>query len=84
MSKHHLQSVAEQIANKGHASAPFHNEKKSYQVSEAIQSEDISTKVAEDNSSIKLRAYQIHLDKGGPDLDNWLEAERSCFLKLFN
>ena len=27
MSKHHLQSVAEQITNTGHGSAPFHNEK---------------------------------------------------------
>ncbi len=52
MSKHHLQNLAEQIANKGYASAPFH--------------------------SIQLRAYQIHLEKGGSDLDNWLEAER-CF-----
>ena len=27
MSKHHLQSVAEQITKTGHGSAPFHNEK---------------------------------------------------------
>jgi len=38
-----------------------------YQVSEVVKSED---------SSIKLRAYQIHLEKGGSDLDNWLEAEQ--------
>ncbi len=25
---------------------------------------------------IQLRAYQIHLQKGGSDLENWLEAER--------
>ena len=41
-----------------------------------IKSEDIQSKVAEEDSSIKLRAYQIHLEKGGSDLDNWLEAER--------
>jgi hypothetical protein len=42
-----------------------------------VKSQDISTKEDEDNSDIKLRAYQIHLEKGGSDLDNWLEAERS-------
>ena len=25
---------------------------------------------------IQLRAYQIHEEKGGSDLDNWLEAEQ--------
>jgi len=30
-----------------------------------------------DDVSIQIRAYQIHLEKGGSDLDNWLEAERS-------
>ena len=29
------------------------------------------------NSSIQLRAYQIYQEKGGSDLDNWLEAEQS-------
>ena len=77
MSKHHIENLAEQIANKGHGSAPFHNEKKSNFASEAAKSQDISTKVADENSSIQLRAYQIHLEKGGSDLDNWLEAERS-------
>ena len=64
MSKHHIQNLAEQIANKGHGSA-------------AMESEDIRAKVVEEDSSIKLRAYQIHLEKGGSDLDNWLEAEQS-------
>ena len=77
MSKHHIENLAEQITNKGHASAPFHNEKKSNQASEAAKSVNISTIEADENSSIQLRAYQIHLDKGGSDLDNWLEAERS-------
>jgi len=76
MSKHHLQNLAEQIANKGHGSAPFHHEKTPYQISEEVKSEDIVAKVAEEDSSIKLRAYQIHLEKGGSDFDNWLEAER--------
>ncbi len=72
MSKHHhIQNLAEQIANKGHGSAPFHQENTNCLG-------EIRAKVAEDDSSIKLRAYQIHLEKGGSDLDNWLEAER-CF-----
>ena len=76
MSKRHIQNLAEQIANKGHGSPPFHHEKTPYQTSEELKPEDISAKVAEEDSSIKLRAYQIHLEKGGSDLDNWLEAEQ--------
>lgn len=71
MSKHHyIQNLAEQIANKGHGSAPFRQENMNYPV-------EIQAKVVEDDSSIKLRAYQIYLEKGGSDLDNWLEAEQS-------
>ena len=77
MTKHHIQNLAEQIANKRHSSAPFHIEKMHDQRSEEAKSEDISAKLDEEDSSIKLRAYQIHLEKGGSDLDNWLEAERS-------
>src|SRR5580698_5096758 len=77
MSKHHLENLAEQLANKGHASAPFHNAKKSNLASEAVKSEDNQTKAEEECNSVRLRAYQIHLEKGGSDLDNWLEAERS-------
>ena len=77
MSKHHVENLAEQIANKGHASAPFRNEKKHNQAGEAAKLENISTIEADENSSIQLRAYQIHLEKGGSDIDNWLEAERS-------
>jgi hypothetical protein len=77
MSKNHIENLAEQIASKRHVSALFHKEKKPNQASEAANSENISTIVADENSSIQLRAYQIHLDKGGSDLDNWLEAERS-------
>ena len=35
------------------------------------------TKRAVDESSIQLLAYQIYQEKGGTDLDNWLEAEQS-------
>ena len=77
MTKHHIQNLAEQIANTGHGSAPFHQQKKHSQVSEEVKSENIQANAAEGDSSIKLRAYQIHLEKGGTDLDNWLEAEQS-------
>jgi len=70
------QSMAAQIDSKGHASAPFHNEKMAYQASQALWPEDILKKLADEDSSIKLKAYQIHLAKGGSDLDNWLEAEQ--------
>ena len=76
MSKHtHHETNQEQRTKKEHGAAPFHFDP--YQSSVAVKSQDISTKADEDNSDIKLRAYQIHLEKGGSDLDNWLEAERS-------
>ena len=64
MSKHHIENLAEQIANKGSASGPFHTRKNNLM------------QMAVDDNSIQLRAYQIHIEKGGSDLDNWLEAER--------
>jgi hypothetical protein len=42
-----------------------------------IKSEGVQADMAVDDNSIQLRAYQIHLEKGGSDLDNWLEAEKS-------
>ena len=77
MSKHRYQSKEEQIFSKVHGAVPFHYEKRPYQISVAMKSENIQMMVAEKDSSIKLRAYQIHLEKGGSDLDNWLEAEQS-------
>ena len=76
MSKHtHHETNQEQRNNKEHGASPFHYDP--YQSSSAVKIQDNSTKADEDNSDIKLRAYQIHLEKGGSDLDNWLEAERS-------
>jgi hypothetical protein len=77
MSKHHhLQSIAEQIANKGHGSPPFHYSKNSYQAHELLKSEDIQPNAPVDNNSIQLRALQIHDEKGGTAMENWLEAEQ--------
>jgi hypothetical protein len=76
MSKHtHHETNQEQRNNKEHGAAPFHYDP--YKSSRAVKLGNISTKADEDNSDIKLRAYQIHLEKGGSDLDNWLEAERN-------
>jgi len=63
MSKHHLLNLAEQISKKGYGSAPFHYG-------------NTQTKAAVDDHSIQLQAYQIHQEKGGSEIDNWLEAER--------
>jgi len=41
-----------------------------------MKSEDIHRDVAVNDSSLQLTAYQIHQEKGGTALDNWLEAER--------
>ena len=30
-----------------------------------------------DHAIVELRAYQIHHEKGGSALDNWLEAEKN-------
>jgi hypothetical protein len=76
MSKHtHHETNQEQRSKKDHGAQPSHDDPN--QSSGAVKAQDISTKADEDNSDIKLRAYQIHLEKGGSDVDNWLEAERS-------
>jgi hypothetical protein len=78
MPKHsHHQSKEEEIFSKVHGAVPFKYEKLPNQASEAVKSQNNQIKADEEVGSIKLRAYQIHLEKGGSDLDNWLEAERS-------
>jgi hypothetical protein len=68
MAKHHHQSKAEQIDNKAHNAVTFHHERISYRANEVPIADD---------SSIQIRAYQIHQEKGGSAMDNWLEAERA-------
>lgn len=41
-----------------------------------IKSEDVHRDVVVNDSSLQLTAYQIHQEKGGTALDNWLEAEQ--------
>jgi hypothetical protein len=56
----------EQIDNKAHGAPPFHYDP--YYESKSMESKDNQTKVAVDNSSKQLRAYQIYQERGGPDL----------------
>jgi len=75
MPKHiHLQSMAEQIIDKGHGEAPFHYAKTSGLIS---KSEEDKSKRSVDDIAIRQLAYEIFQEKGGSDLDNWFEAERS-------
>lgn len=77
MSKHHHQSKAEQIGNKAHDAATFHRESISKYSSKSAKSKDIpANAIAGDDDLVQLQAYQIYQEKGGSDLDNWLEAER--------
>ena len=48
-----------------------------HQADTSTSPENIQTKTAGDDSSLQRRAYEIHREKGGGALDNWLEAERS-------
>jgi len=73
MSKHHIKTLAEQIASKGHGSAPFHKEP--YQASESIMSGNSQMRGA-NGSLVQDLAYKIYQEKGGSALDNWLQAER--------
>lgn len=76
MSKHRHQSKEEQINNRAHNTAPFQQSKRTDQKDEMIRPENVQIKAAIEQSSIQERAYQIHSEKGGSPLDNWLEAEQ--------
>jgi len=76
MPKHHLKNLAEQMADKGYASSPFHFERNFNTGAEPMISQDDQTKEEGQEDSLKIRAYQIHQEKGGSDLDNWLQAEQ--------
>ena len=69
MAKHHHQGKAEQIDNKERGAQPIHFEKTPYRANEVP--------AGTADASIQVRAYQIHKEKGGPALENWLEAERT-------
>jgi len=54
---------------------PFHFDP--YQSSESIKSKGVPTKMLVDDIAIRQLAYEIFKEKGGSDLDNWFEAERT-------
>jgi len=47
------------------------------QTGELIASENAQSNVQVEDSAIQPLAYQIYCEKGGPALDNWLEAEQA-------
>ena len=54
MSKNtHLQSVAEQISNTGHGSAPFHYKQTPDQTSKSIKPKDVPPKMLVDDIAIR-------------------------------
>ena len=75
MSKQQCKSLSEQLNNKGFGAAPFHREE-IYQTRGSIMSGNSQMKENGDGSDIQTLAFQIYQEKGGSDLDNWLEAER--------
>jgi len=66
----------EQMNKKIHGMAPLQHEKEPYLRSQSMQTENILREDAAHHHSIQLLAYRIHCEKGGAELDNWLEAER--------
>ena len=68
MTKHHHQSRAEQIDNKAHGVAPFHFVKTQSRGRNAVATNDSST---------QARAHQMHHEKDGQAMENWLEAEQT-------
>jgi hypothetical protein len=77
MSNHHHKNKTEQVCNVAHGVAPSHGKMLPCHPGELMESENIQTKLAEDDRAIRLRAYEIYREKGGSVLDNWLEAERA-------
>lgn len=76
MTKLYQESREKQMNKKIHGMAPFQHENEPYPKSESRQTENILKKEALHHSAIQFLAYQIHHEKGGTALDNWLEAER--------
>jgi len=68
MKKQNHQVKAGEVFNKTHDVEPFYNEKAPFVAAESVKIDD---------SSIQLRAYQIHQEKGGTAVDNWQEAEQA-------
>lgn len=76
MPKHHHKDKTEPVCNREQGVKPAPCEKMPSHPGESRESEDIQAKLLSDDKAIRLRAYEIHREKGGTALDNWLEAER--------
>lgn len=75
MIKHPYDTKGEQINNRLF-NAFRSRKKKVANLSDEFTSTEIQEKAVVDERSIQLRSYQIHQEKGGTALDNWLEAEQ--------
>ncbi len=75
MPNRYHENKEKQMDKKVHGLAPFQHENEPYPKNEPMQTEHIFRKEALHHSAIQLLAYQIHQEKGGAALDNWLEAE---------
>lgn len=76
MSKNHFQSKVEPINDQILNAAQLKRDTKSFQKSAGSKLEDGQLKGLVDERSVQIRAFEIHTEKGGSALDNWLEAEQ--------
>ncbi len=76
MSKHHQQNKAHQINREGTSMSV--GPETSNQIQEQIESSELQNNVGfvPSYEEVQRLAYHIHEEKGGSDLENWLEAER--------
>ena len=76
MSKQHAQKNAEQTKSRTQGMNSSRQEKRFYQANQLKNSASVPGDFVMDPEAGRLRAYQIHEEKGGTAEDNWLEAER--------
>jgi hypothetical protein len=75
MTRFYQESREKQMNKKIHGMALSQHENEPYLKSEPMQTENVLKREALHHDAIQLLAYQIHHEKGGYALDNWLEAE---------
>jgi len=73
MSKHHHQSREEQRSNRKRKGS---QSKQEHDLLYPVLPEDIQRETIVEHPSLQLQAYELYSLKGGPALDNWLEAQR--------
>ena len=75
MSKYQHQTKEEQTNNRLYNAVRTRKKNTTSQRDELASTASREITVVDDRA-IQLRSYQIHQEKGGTALDNWLEAER--------